>query len=122
MQYVPAVLDKITLTILVWINQGTYKEQVSITTALKGTLSIYGYTSDTSSYAGNKVTITNNLSQASGKTDDGSATLRSEKGNIKVYNIDIVNSYGKGSQAVAVSAVGDKTGFYGCSMKGSVQP
>jgi pectinesterase len=79
---------------------------------------LYGYTSDTSSYTGNKVTITYNLSQASGVSNDGSATLRAEVGNLKVYNINFVNSYGKGSQAVAVSAQGDKTGFYGVSFKG----
>ncbi|KAF2437972.1 carbohydrate esterase family 8 protein [Karstenula rhodostoma CBS 690.94] len=101
----------------IWINQGTYKEQVSIN-SLKGPLVLYGYTSDTSSYTSNKVTITYNLSQASGVTNDGSATLRAETGNLKVYNINIVNSYGKGSQAVAVSAQGDKTGFYGVSFKG----
>lgn len=109
---------KLALTSSVWINQGTYKEQVSIN-SLSGPLVIYGYTSDTSSYTGNKVTITYNLSQASGVTNDGSATLRAEIGNLKVYNINIVNSYGKGSQAVAVSAEGDKTGFYGVSIKGS---
>jgi pectinesterase len=58
------------------------------------------------------------LSQASGVSNDGSATLRAEVGNLKVYNINFVNSYGKGSQAVAVSAQGDKTGFYGVSFKG----
>jgi pectinesterase len=82
-------------------------------------LVLYGYTSDTSSYTGNKVTITYNLSQASGVSNDGSATLRAEIGNLKVYNINVVNSYGKGSQAVAVSAQGDKTGFYGVSFKGT---
>ena len=51
--------------------------------------------------------------------NDGSATLRAEVGNIKVYNINIVNSYGKGSQAVAASVQGDKTGFYGVSFKGA---
>jgi pectin methylesterase-like acyl-CoA thioesterase len=112
---------RIALIGIVWINQGTYKEQVSIN-SLNGPLVLYGYTSDTSSYAGNKVTITYNLSQASGVSNDGSATLRAEIGNLKVYNINIVNSYGKGSQAVAVSAQGDKTGFYGVSFKGTNFP
>lgn len=80
---------------------------------------LYGYTSDTSSYKGNKVTITYNLSQANGLGNDGTATLRAEVGDLKVYNINIVNTYGKGSQALAVSAQGDKTGFYGVSMKGT---
>ncbi|KAL5396271.1 hypothetical protein PMIN06_006171 [Paraphaeosphaeria minitans] len=114
---VNALSQSLTSSQCIWINQGNYKEQVSIN-GLKGPLILYGYTSDTSSYTGNKVTITYNLSQASGVSNDGSATLRAEIGNLKVYNIDVVNSYGKGSQAVAVSAQGDKTGFYGVSFKG----
>jgi len=79
---------------------------------------LYGYTSDTSSYTGNKVTITYNLSQANGLGNDGTATLRAESPNFSVYNINVVNSYGKGSQAVAVSANADKQGYYGVSFKG----
>ena len=117
-QAVNALSKTSTSSQCIWINQGTYKEQVSLE-GFKGPLVLYGYTSDTSSYTGNKVTITYNLSQASGVSNDGSATLRVAVGNVKVYNINVVNSYGKGSQAVAVSAQGDKTGFYGVSFKGS---
>lgn len=64
------------------------------------------------------MTITYNLSQANGLSNDGTATLRAGIANLSVYNINIVNTYGKGSQAVAVSAQGDKQGYYGVSFKG----
>ncbi|KAF2684544.1 carbohydrate esterase family 8 protein [Lentithecium fluviatile CBS 122367] len=101
----------------IFINSGTYKEQVYIQ-ALKGQLIIYGYTTDTSSYSANKVTITQSKSQADGLTNDQTATLRAATPNLKVYNINLVNSYGKGSQALAVSAQADKQGYYGVQFKG----
>ncbi|KIM22427.1 carbohydrate esterase family 8 protein, partial [Serendipita vermifera MAFF 305830] len=38
--------------------------------------------------------------------------------NFKAYNINFVNGYGAGAQAVAVTANGNKQGYYGCSFKG----
>jgi pectinesterase len=38
--------------------------------------------------------------------------------NTKFYNIDIKNSYGKGSQAIALSAYGTKQGYYGVGLYG----
>lgn len=38
--------------------------------------------------------------------------------NFAAHNIGFVNTYGKGAQAVAVTANGNKQGFYGCSFKG----
>jgi pectinesterase len=46
------------------------------------------------------------------------ATLRAHTTNLKVYNINLVNTRGKGSQALAVSANNDKQGYYGCQFKG----
>lgn len=59
----------------IFIQPGTYKEQVSIT-SLAGPLTIYGYTSDTSSYSANQVTITYGSSQATAGSDDASGTVR----------------------------------------------
>ena len=101
----------------IFIDQGTYNEQVLVG-ARNAQFSIYGYTSDTSSYSGNKATITNNLSQAStGKGNDEIATLRIKADGVKLYNVNVANSYGKGSQAVALSAYSD-SGFYGCQFTG----
>lgn len=101
----------------IFINQGTYKEQVYIK-PLSGQLILYGYTTDTSSYSANKVTITQSKSQSDGLTNDETATLRAATSNLKVYNINLVNTRGKGSQALAVSAQGDKQGYYGVQFKG----
>jgi pectinesterase len=101
----------------IYIASGTYKEQVYIK-ALKSALTIYGETADTSSYSSNKVTITAGKSQDDGLNDDQTATFRAWTTNLKVYNVNIVNTRGSGSQAVALSAYADKQGYYGCQFKG----
>lgn len=101
----------------IFIDQGTYSEQVYVP-ALKSALTIYGYTADTSSYAGNKVTITQGLSQDDVASNDLTATLRAWSPNFKVYNINLVNTRGQGSQALAVSAAATKQGYYGVQFKG----
>ncbi|KAF4464051.1 pectinesterase precursor [Fusarium albosuccineum] len=100
----------------IWIDQGTYNEQVLVPKR-SAQLSIYGYTADTSGYAGNKVTITGKKSQADGLSNDETATLRVKSPNFKLYNVNVANTYGKGSQAVAVSAYAD-SGYYGSAFTG----
>lgn len=100
----------------VFIDQGTYNEQVLVSDR-KAQLTIYGYTADTSGYAGNKVTITGNKSQADGLNNDETGTLRVKATNFKLYNVNVANTYGKGSQAIAVSAYAD-SGYYGCAFTG----
>ncbi|KAG7054786.1 pectinesterase [Colletotrichum scovillei] len=100
----------------IFIDQGTYSEQVLVP-ARTAQLTIYGYTADTSSYAGNKVTITAKKSQADGLDNDGSATLRIKAKNFKLYNVNVANTYGKGSQAVALSAYSDSA-FYASAFTG----
>ncbi|KAJ3945290.1 uncharacterized protein N0V96_005318 [Colletotrichum fioriniae] len=100
----------------IFIDQGTYSEQVLIP-ARTAQLTIYGYTADTSSYAGNKVTITAKKSQADGLNNDASATLRIKAKNFKLYNVNVANTYGKGSQAVALSAYSDSA-FYASAFTG----
>ena len=87
----------------IFIQAGTYKEQVYIQ-ALSGPLTIYGYTEDTSSYASNKVTISSGLSQDDGLDNDGTATLRVWTSDFKLYNVNVENTYGESSQALALSA------------------
>ncbi|PVI05618.1 carbohydrate esterase family 8 protein [Periconia macrospinosa] len=114
---VNALSKSTTSSQCIFINPGTYKEQV-VLSGFQSPIVFYGYTTDTSSYTGNQVTITQSKSQADGIGNDATATLRASTPNLKVYNINFVNSYGKGSQAVAVSATKDKQGYYGVSMKG----
>lgn len=87
--------------------------QVTIPESTTG-LSIYGETKDTSSYSGNVVSLECDMSQASGaKNNIATATLLNQGTNTTVYNIDIKNTYGKGSQAVALAAYNEKQGYYG---------
>lgn len=88
---------------VIFIQPGTYKEQVFID-ALSGPLTIYGSTSDTSSYSSNEVIITAGESQETQSSNDLTATLRVHTSDFKLYNVDVVNSYGQGSQALALSA------------------
>ncbi|KAF7985845.1 hypothetical protein HWV62_532 [Athelia sp. TMB] len=72
----------------------------------------------TSSYTSNTVTITAGGSAATKGSDDASGTFRVHANSFKMYNVNVVNSYGMGSQALALSAYGTEQGFYGCSFKG----
>ncbi|CAN8096927.1 unnamed protein product [Discula destructiva] len=100
----------------IFIDQGTYNEQVSIVSR-KAQLTIYGYTADTTSYTGNKAVITYNLDASSAGSNDASGTLRVAATNFKLYNVNVINSFGSGSQAIALSAQ-VASGYYGCSFYG----
>lgn len=100
----------------IFINPGTYDEQVLVASRA-AQLTFYGYTTDTTSYTSNQATITHDLSQADGLSNDETATLRVKATNFKAYNINVNNSYGEGSQAVALSAYAD-SGYYGCAFTG----
>ncbi|GKT60615.1 pectinesterase [Colletotrichum tofieldiae] len=102
---------------VIFIQPGTYNEQVLIP-ANKGALTIYGYTADDQDYSKNQVTITNNLGADKAGSNDASGTLRAKNDGLKVYNINIVNSRGKGIQAIALSAYGNQQGYYGIQAKG----
>lgn len=104
----------------IFLHPGLYQEQATIPPTLRTSLlSIYGATPDTTTYKSNTVTITSSLSQADGLSNDQSGTLRvpGKIGGVRVYNVNLVNGYGRGSQAVAVSAQGD-LGVYGCVVEG----
>ncbi|KAF7560149.1 hypothetical protein G7046_g3995 [Stylonectria norvegica] len=100
----------------IFIAKGTYDEQVKVT-ARSAQLTIYGSTTDDTSYAANTVTITHDLSQADGLNNEGTATLGIRAAGFKLYNVNVENTYGEGSQAVALSSYVD-SGFYGSSFVG----
>ncbi|KAF2156131.1 carbohydrate esterase family 8 protein [Myriangium duriaei CBS 260.36] len=101
----------------IFINPGTYSEQVYIP-ALKSALTIYGSTTDTSTYTANTVTITHNQGLSSAANDDATAALRVWTTNFKLYNVNVVNTRGKGEQALALSASAGNQGYYGCQFRG----
>ncbi|KAK2668620.1 Pectin lyase fold [Fusarium oxysporum f. sp. vasinfectum] len=92
---VQAAVDSLSTTAsgkqCIFIDQGTYNEQVLVPSR-SAQLSIYGYTTDTSGYSGNKVTITAKKSQADGLNNDGTATLRVKAANFKLYNVNVANT------------------------------
>jgi pectinesterase len=75
----------------IFIDQGTFTEQVYIPKRT-AQLTLYGYTTDTTSYSQNKAIITFNKDAASAGNNDASGTLRVHSANTKVYNINVVNS------------------------------
>lgn len=87
----------------IFIHPGTYQEQVYIP-KLNGPLTVYGYTKDDTSYTANQVTIVASESQKSQPNNDATATLRVWTSDFKLYNVNVKNAFGQGSQAVAVSA------------------
>ncbi|KAH8668450.1 pectin lyase fold/virulence factor [Xylariales sp. PMI_506] len=96
----------------IFIYSGTYSEQLRIDYA--GALTIYGYTTDVGTYKDNTVTITHTISSAQAGDLDDSSTVNVVSDNFKLYNINVVNGYGKGAQAVALTANGNQQGYYGC--------
>ncbi|KAF5392252.1 hypothetical protein D9757_001532 [Collybiopsis confluens] len=117
----------------IFINPGTYSEQVSITRSgmltvcillfffrrpSSYTLKILGATSNTASQASNEVIITHSLSAAAAGTDDLSGTLRVNKADFALYNVNVKNTFGQGSQALALSASGTNQGYYAAGFYG----
>ncbi|KAI6778678.1 uncharacterized protein J7T54_007619 [Emericellopsis cladophorae] len=101
----------------IFIAPGTYNEQVLVADRAAARFTIYGHTEDDTTFAGNTVTITYDLSQADGLNNDQTATLRVKTPNFRLYNVHVANTYGEGSQAVALSAQSD-SGYYGSIFTG----
>lgn len=103
-----------------FIFPGTYKEQVYIP-KLKSNLTVQGYTHNSKGYHKNTVTITYDLALINTTSDDLTATLRLWNPNTKVYNLNVVNTFGhipKNGQNLAVSAEATGQGYYGCQLIG----
>ncbi|KAJ5612284.1 pectinesterase A [Penicillium lagena] len=100
----------------VYIASGTYEEQLTID--YNGNLTLYGETTDTGTYKDNTVTITHTISSEEAGSLDLSSTVNVVAANFKMYNINVVNGYGEGAQAVALTSNADRLGFYGCQFSG----
>lgn len=79
----------------IFIYPGTYAEQVYLP-ARAALLTIYGSTTDTTSYLSNTVTITQGRSQDDSANNDATATIRAFSAGLKIYNINIANTRGRG--------------------------
>ncbi|KAF9265921.1 pectinesterase [Marasmius fiardii PR-910] len=100
----------------IFIYPGTYTEKVYITRS--GALTIYGYTTDTSTYTQNQATISFNSGLDTSSSNDETGTLRIHTDNFKMYNVNVKNTRGAGTQAGALSEYGNRAGFYGCAFYG----
>jgi len=100
----------------IFIFPGTYAEQIDITRS--GPLTIYGYTNDTTTYTGNQAIITAGVPASTAGSDDASGTLRIHKNDFKLYNVMVKNTFGQGSQAIAISQYGSRVGLYACGFFG----
>ncbi|KAL4739981.1 glycosyl hydrolases family 28-domain-containing protein [Aspergillus similis] len=103
-----------------FIFPGTYEEQVYIP-PLESNLTVQGYTCNSASYEGNAATITYNLALINTTNDDHTATLRQWNTNTKIYNLNILNTFGhipKNGQNLALSAYNTNQGYYGCQFIG----
>lgn len=119
-----AALKDQTAEQTVFILPGTYNEQVLVS-PMQGPLVLQGYTCDSSSYAANEVTITSGLAQkdipdnVTGEArNDLTSTLRLKSDNIRVYNLNVVNTAGNVGQALAVNVNATNNGFYGVNFTG----
>jgi len=97
----------------IFIYPGTYSEQVTL--EYNGPLTIYGYTSNSSNYANNQVVITQSIASANTGSLDTSSTVRSHRASLSMYNVNMTNTYGVGSPALAIVAGEDKQAYYGCA-------
>ncbi|KAJ7359714.1 pectin lyase fold/virulence factor, partial [Mycena albidolilacea] len=100
----------------IFIFPGTYAEQIDITRS--GPLTIYGYTTDTTTYTGNQAILTAGVPASTAGSDDASGTLRIHKNDFKMYNVHVKNTFGQGSQAIAISQYGSRVGLYACGFFG----
>ncbi|CCA76937.1 probable pectinesterase precursor [Serendipita indica DSM 11827] len=102
-----------------YIYAGTYTGQVAISRA---NVAIYGETTSSGTYTGNKVTLTAAVPASSAGSNDASGTVRVLASGVKLYNLNIANTYGKPvsqSQAIALSVQAGNFGCYGCKITGT---
>ncbi|KAL2826398.1 pectinesterase A [Aspergillus cavernicola] len=109
-------LDSSSSDACIFIEAGTYEEQLTFQYA--EALTLYGETTDVGSYKKNTVTITHTISSPEAGSLVDSATVNADMDDFTMYNINVVNGYGQGAQAVALSASGEQQGYYGCQFIG----
>jgi len=99
----------------IYVYPGTYSEKITIT---KSDITLKGSAYPSTSAAGNEAVITYGTYASAAGSDDKSATLLVSGSGFKMYNMNVTNSAGDASQAVALSATGTDQGFYACGLKG----
>ncbi|KAH7344695.1 putative pectinesterase precursor [Rhizoctonia solani] len=109
---------KNTSSNIYFVYAGSYNDQVVINRA---NVRIYGQTSNAMTYANNQATITNNRPASQAGSNDASGTVRVLATGVRIYNLNIANTYGHPlpqSQAIALSVQAGQFGCYGCKLTG----
>ncbi|KAG4420897.1 hypothetical protein IFR04_005981 [Cadophora malorum] len=94
---------------------GTYSEKLTID---KDNITMKGSTFPSMDPTANKATITAATYAKDVKNNDASATVLVTGNNFALYNINIANTAGTASQAIALSVKGTENGFYASSITG----
>ncbi|KAK0116108.1 hypothetical protein ONS95_013140 [Cadophora gregata] len=106
----------------IFIHPGTYNEQLTFNRS--GATIFQGYAEDPTKYSTNQVIITNSAgvdTQGDASNSD-SATFYSRGKNVKFYNINLVNTFGKAADYASLAfSVGNNgnASFYGCQILGN---
>ena len=106
----------------IFIYPGTYNEQLTFNRS--GATVFQGYTETPGNYTNNEVTIANShgVDTQSDESNSDSATLYSRGKNLKLYNINLVNSFGQTEDYASLGfAIGNNgnASFYGCQVIGN---
>jgi hypothetical protein len=106
----------------IFIYPGTYNEQLTFNRS--GETIFQGYTQNSSNYSTNQVIITNShgVDTQSDESNSDSATMYSRGKNLKMYNINLVNTFGTTADYASLGfAIGNNgnASFYGCKVIGN---
>ncbi|KAG8976878.1 hypothetical protein FRC05_002815 [Tulasnella sp. 425] len=107
-----------TSSSIIYVYPGNYTEQVVIS---RSGITIYGQTSSKLSYSSNIVTISGNKYAGSAGSNDASGTVRVLATGVKLYNLNIENTFGKPidqAQAIALSVQAGTFACYACQIRG----
>ncbi|PVH85551.1 carbohydrate esterase family 8 protein, partial [Cadophora sp. DSE1049] len=117
-----ALLPTTSAVSTIFIYPGTYNEQLTFNRS--GATIFQGYAEDPTKYSTNQVIITNSAgvdTQGDASNSD-SATFYSRGKNVKFYNINLVNTFGKAADYASLGfSVGNNgnASFYGCQILGN---
>ncbi|KAG9048168.1 hypothetical protein FS837_000586 [Tulasnella sp. UAMH 9824] len=103
---------------VIFVYPGNYTEKVVIS---RSGITIYGQTSNKLSYSSNTVTISGNNYAGAAGSNDASGTVRVSATGVKLYNLNIENTFGKPidqAQAIALSVQAGTFAAYGCQIRG----
>ncbi|KAI0314507.1 carbohydrate esterase family 8 protein [Amylostereum chailletii] len=100
----------------IFIFPGTYEGQTLLQRS--GPVTILGYSAHPANASANTVVFAHSIDATRAGSNDLSGTLRVHTDDVRIYNIDIRNEFGPGSQAIALSNYGNRVGLYACRLFG----